>query len=80
MLFRSPKPKKEVKLNEHRVGRKIHNTIPIRIYFADGRVIDYPDGASHFAKNNPGYSGIHMSKVRLGKRKNHKDIMRIETL
>ena len=75
-----PKPKKEVKLNEHRVGRKIHNTIPIRIYFADGRVIDYPDGASHFAKNNPGYSGIHMSKVRLGKRKNHKDIMRIETL
>lgn len=74
------RPKKEVKLKEHRVGQKIHNTIPIRIYFVDGRVLEYPDGASHFAKNNPGYSGVHMSKVRLGKRNIHRDIIKIEEL
>lgn len=75
-----PRPKKELKLKEPRVGQKIHNTIPIRIYFVDGSVLEYPNGASHFAKNNPGYSGVHMSKVRLGKRNIHRDIIKIEEL
>jgi len=75
-----PRPKKEVKLKEHRVGRKIHNTIPIRIYFADGRVIDYPDGASHFAKNNPRYDGSKITALKNGRGVIHRDIVKVEEI
>ena len=75
-----PRPKKEVKLKEYRVGQKIHNTIPIRIYFADGRVLEYPDGASHFANNNPGYCNSKITALRKGKGVIHKDIVKVEEI
>jgi hypothetical protein len=75
-----PKLKKEPKIKEYRVGRKIHNTIPIRIYFADGRVLEYPDGALHFAKNNPNYDHSTITRMRKGLALIHKDIVKVEEI
>lgn len=78
-IERLPKPKKKVKPKQP-FGRKVHNTIPIRIYFADGRVLDCPDGATHFSKNNPQYIHSAISRIRKGVLHIHKDIIKVEEL
>jgi len=79
-IERLPRPKKKVKIKPARVGKEVHNTIPIRIYFTDGRVLDYPNGASHFAKNNPKYDFSGISRVRRGVKYRHRDIIKVEEL
>jgi hypothetical protein len=75
-----PRPPKKKKIKNRRFGMEIHNTIPIRIYFIDGRVLDYPDGATHFAKNNPQYDFSALSRMRRGTKLIHKDIIKIEEI
>lgn len=75
-----PKLKREPKIKEYRNGKKIHNTISIRIYFADGRVLEYPDGALYFAKNNPNYDHSTITRMRKGLTLIHKDIVKVEQI
>jgi hypothetical protein len=57
------------------------SVIPVRIYFADGRVEDAMNGISHFCRQNPEYkvSGVVEVKTKGGKRI-HKDIIKVEEL
>jgi hypothetical protein len=62
-------------------GRPTKSTChPIRIYFKDGREIDWYDGKAEFCRQNPQYSTEGMRKVQIGTRKKHKDIIKVEVL
>lgn len=61
-------------------GRNHPCTLHIKVYFEDGRVVDYPDGASAFCKDYPEYDRNNILKVAKGIRKEHKDIIKVEIL
>ena len=62
-------------------GRPTKSTChPIRIHFKDGRVIDWYDGKNEFCRQNPQYDDEAIRRVQIGKRKKHKDIIRIDVL
>jgi len=56
------------------------NFVPIKIYFRDGRILICENGATDFCNNNPQYTQAKISAVSLGKRKTHKDIIKVERL
>jgi len=61
-------------------GKKHLSTIPIRIYFSDGRIIEYENGTSDFCKKNSEYKPSCVSRVRNGERDFYKDIVKIEDM
>ena len=62
-------------------GRPTKSTChPIKIYFKDGRVIDWYDGKAEFCRQNPQYNEDSMRTLQNKKTKKHKDIIRIDVL
>ena len=61
-------------------GREHKSSIPIRIYFSDGRVEECFDGGEFFCKKNPQYAASIISAIRRGEREIHKDIIKVEEL
>jgi hypothetical protein len=62
-------------------GRPTKSTChPIRIHFKDGRELDWYDGKDEFCRQNPEYDKECIRRVQIGKRKKHKDIIRIDVL
>jgi len=53
---------------------------PIRIYFEDGRIIDWYESKPEFCRQNPQYKHGAMHLVQCGKNSRHKDILKIEKL
>jgi hypothetical protein len=54
--------------------------VPIRIYFNDGRIVDYEDGVSKFCKEFPQYHRNAIIRMQKGKETPYKDIMKVEVL
>lgn len=54
------------------------HTIPVVLYFSDGRTKIYLDGIYNFCKENPEYSGPKLSSLKSKKIKRHKDIIKVE--
>jgi len=63
-----------------RVRANLQKCKPIRIYFADGKVIDWYEGKPEFCKQNPQYTHQNMSALQWGKYNNHRDIIKIELI
>ena len=63
-------------------GRNHPCTLHIKVYFDDGKVIDYPDGASNFCKEYPDYSGATLLRFAKGKyeKDKYKNIVKVEIL
>jgi hypothetical protein len=62
-------------------GRNHPSTLHLKIYFEDGRIVDYPDGASGFCKDYPEYTRNSISGMGRGKHiGKHKDIIKVEVL
>lgn len=72
-------PKKKM-YNKVRSGRTHSLTIPIRIYYADGRIEECIDGTGIFCKNNPQYKRSGLNSVRQGERPIYKDIVKVEDM
>lgn len=53
---------------------------PIRIYFEDGRVIDWYEGTPEFCRENPQYNTAGLCYLKQGKYTRHKDIIKIEKI
>lgn len=78
--FKVEKPKKEKIYVGYPRGRKNKLTIPIRIYFADGRIEECIDGAHDFCIKNPQYTYNHISNMRKGTRTLCKDIIKVDDM
>lgn len=74
--------KPEVKKTYKKVPSGINHkfTIPIRIHFSDGRVLEWINGTTDFCKKNPQYRPSCVQRVRNGERKFYKDIIKVERL
>lgn len=59
-------------------GKNCPHTLPIVIYFADGRTKICLDGAYNFCKSNSKYNATKLISVRKGERKRHMDIIKVE--
>lgn len=75
-----PKIAKQKTYKKIFAGRYHKSSIPVRIYFADGRILDCPDGCEYFCKVNPKYTARVLSAMRRGERTMHKDIVKVEDL
>lgn len=68
-------------LNPERIRKEpSKSAIPVRIYFADGRVEDSMDGISNFCRRNPTYKVSGVTEVKTKKKRIHKDIIKVEEL
>lgn len=54
--------------------------VPIRVYFNDGRILDYTNGVSKFCKEFPEYHRNAIIRMQKGKTTPYKNIMKVETL
>lgn len=62
-------------------GRNHPCTLHIKVYFEDGRVLDYLDGASGFCRDYPQYKRNCVSHIAKGNYKGqYKDIIKVEIL
>ena len=69
------------RLFEEAYKRKVRQTcIPMRIYFSDGRVIDWYDGKEEFCRQNPEYSTKGLRKMILKNQIKHRDIIKVEEI
>lgn len=78
--FKVEKPKKEKIYVGCPRGRKCKMTIPIRIYFADGRIEECIDGAPEFCRQNPEYDPRHIGDIRKGVRALSRDIVKVDDM
>lgn len=78
--YKLEKPKAPKVYNQIKKGRVHSYTIPIRIYFADGRIEECIDGTGDFCRRNPKYSSSHISSMRRGERSLCKDIVKVEDM
>jgi len=74
------KPKKEHKLTTKSKGKHHPNSSPVRLYFADGRIIEWEDGISNFCDNHNEYIKSSLYNLLKGKISHHKDILKVEKI
>jgi hypothetical protein len=65
-------------LRSERARKNITSIIPIRVYFADGRIVEEPGGAAEFSRLYPEYNSSAVSSVKEGKMSRCKDILKVE--
>ena len=53
---------------------------PIRIYFEDGRVLDWYDGKEEYCRQNPQYNAPNMRFLLSRRKHRHKDMLKIEEI
>jgi hypothetical protein len=74
------KPKVKKVYKQVPSGKNHLSSIPIRIYFSDGRILEWEDGTGDFCRKNPKYRNTGLQKVRNGERDFYKDIVKIEDM
>lgn len=52
--------------------------VPIRIYFNDGRILDYPEGKYRFCEDYPEYDRNGLLRLEKGRKNPYKDIVKVE--
>jgi hypothetical protein len=67
-----------IQLRSERARKNITTIIPIRLYFADGRIVEEPGGAAEFGRLYPEYNSSAVSSVKEGKMNRCKDILKVE--
>ena len=71
----------KIRQSELNRGRNNPCTLHIKVYFEDGRVVDYPDGAPSFCRDYPQYKRNCVSLMAKGGYKsNYQDIVKVEIL
>jgi hypothetical protein len=69
------------RLFETAYKRKVsQQCIPIRIYFEDGRILDWYTGINDFCSQNNQYTTSGITYLKKGKYNRHKDILKIEEI
>lgn len=62
------------------VGENNPSTMPVRIYFEDGRILEHNGGKMAFCLENPEYSYNCLGSIQSGKLSKHKDIIKVELI
>jgi len=62
------------------VGRDHPSTFPFKIYFVDGKIIEWYDGISAFCRQNPQYKSFSVGLILNKKTKKYKDIIAVEKI
>jgi hypothetical protein len=74
------KPKKEHKLTTKSKGKSHPNSFPVRLYFADGKIIEWEDGISNFCSVNTKYIKTALYNLLKGRVSHHRDILKVEKI